>query len=142
MANWERAIDDFERKVRTNIVKIHARTAFAMRDSVVDGSPTTGAPGQPIDTSTLKNSWILSHPSPFFATLQTDVQYAEAIEEGIVKPHQRGPYTRKDGTPVRRHSVRGYPMIFRSKTGGSHSVKLTRIGIQKIADKATRDTVK
>ena len=121
MANWERAIDDFERKVRTNIVKIHARTAFAMRDSVVDGSPTTGAPGQPVDLSTLKNSWQLTFPSPLLARLVTSLAYAEGIENGV------GPHG---------------PITLRSTVGGFHSVKMTRLGVQKVADEAVREVVR
>lgn len=118
---WEKAIDAFERKIEKRIKEVHAKTAFALRDSVKDGSAVTGAPGQPVDTSNLKNSWQLAFPSQLLARLTTHVDYAQAIEEGV------GP---------------SGPMTLASPVGGFHSVKQTRAGFQKLVDQVVREVVR
>lgn len=119
--NWERAIEDFEAKVQKRIVQLHARLAFAMRDSVVDGSSVTGAPGQPVDTGNLRASWQLTFPSPLLARLVSSATYAEAIENGV------GPHG---------------PMILRSEVGGFHSVKMTRSAFPKLTDRIVREVAR
>lgn len=99
---------------------IFVGVAVAVHDSVVEGSPVTGAPGQPVDTETLKESWTLSFPSATLARVITNVEYAEPVEEGI------GPYG---------------PMQLRSEVGGWHSVKLTRAGYQHLVDQVVREAV-
>ncbi len=117
---WEKAIDAFERKIEKRIKDIHAKTAFALRDSVVHGSTVTGAPGQPVDTGNLINSWQLTFPAQLLARLTTNVEYAPAIEEGV------GPHG---------------PMTFISPEGGPHGVKLTVAGFQKLVDKVVREVL-
>ena len=118
MSTWEQQISAWEAKTQKRLVTVHARAAFAVRDSVVFGSSETGAPGQPIDTGNLLGSWQLTHPEPMLARLTTNVSYAPAIEEGV---------------------GRGGNMTLRSEVGGFHSVKLTRIHWQKIVDKIVRE---
>ena len=118
---WEKAIDAFERKIEKRIKDIHAKTAFAIRDSVKDGSAVTGAPGQPVDTGNLKNSWQLAFPSQLLARLTTNVEYAPGIEEGV------GP---------------SGPMTLQSPVGGFHSVKLTRASFQGLVDAVVREVIR
>lgn len=107
-------------KVEANLHLIFLNTATAVRDSVVEGSPVTGAPGQPVDTGNLKSSWQLGFPEPGVAEISTHVEYAPAIEEGV------GPHG---------------PMTLRSQVGGFHSVALTRSNFDKLVEDVTRSTV-
>ena len=66
---------------------------------------------QPVDISTLKNSWQITFPDPNTAQTATNIIYAKPIEDGV--------------------GVYG-PLTLRSKTGGFHSVKLTRAAWPKI----------
>jgi hypothetical protein len=72
--------------------------------SIKRGSELTGAPGQPVASSTLLNSWIERRESPTLWEFATAVEYAEFIEDG---GNDIGPFT------------------LRSEVGGFHSVKLT-----------------
>lgn len=119
--DWERKIEAFEAKLQKRIVQVHARVAFALRDSIVDGSPITGAPGQPVDTGNLKASWQLTFPTPLLARLVTSAVYAEAIENGV------GP---------------SGPMVLQSEVGGFHSVRQTRTHFQKLVDKIVREVAR
>lgn len=87
--------------------------------SVVEGSELTGAPGQPVDTGALKASWQTTFDSPERATIGTNIDYAEAVEEGI-GPHGPRVYGKKNNI------------------GGSHSVALTVGGMGRIVDAVTR----
>ena len=89
--------------------KVHA--------SVKEGSVTTGAPGQPVDTGNLRNSWILAFERDY-AEIRTNVEYAQAIEDGI------GPHG---------------PLTLRSQVGGFHSVKLTIAGANLLQAEAVRE---
>ena len=89
-------------------------TASAVKDSIVNGSPVTGAPGQPVDTGNLKNSWQLTFDGPADATVSTNVEYAPVIED----------------------NVRGATL--RSQVGGFHSVKLTVGGFERLAETEAR----
>lgn len=85
---------------------VYVGTAAAIHASIKDGSPITGAPGQPVDTGNLKASWILA-VGPNEAVISTNAAYAEAIETGV------GPYG---------------PLTLRSTVGGFHSVQQTIAG--------------
>lgn len=112
----------FAEQVRQFGLRVHARTqdafvaiAQATKDSIVQGSPVTGAPGQPVDTGALKASWILAFPNPMEATITTGLVYAPFIEDGIAPLQGKGNVT---GTTQRR-------LTLRSAVGGFHSVKQT-----------------
>lgn len=111
-------LNDFTRKVERRRKDIFVGFAVAVRDSVVEGSPVTGAPGQPVDIGNLKASWQLTFPSATLARVTTNVPYAPPIEDGV------GPYG---------------PMTLRSEVGGWHSVKLTRAGRQALLDQVVRE---
>jgi hypothetical protein len=94
----------------------------ALKGSIVEGSPVTGAPGQPVDTGALRNSWQdVVAPDFSEATIGTNVVYAPPIEDGV---------------------GRFGPLTLRSKVGGFHSVKLTVANADALlVDVAERHTV-
>jgi hypothetical protein len=103
----------FTQKVGRRSKAAFAGSAVAVQESVVDGSPITGAPGQPVDTGNLKASWQIEFTGEWTASVTTGVEYAQAIEAGI------GPHG---------------PMTLRSEVGGFHSVKLTRAGWPRLVE--------
>lgn len=81
------------------------------------GSPLTGSPGVIVDTGDLRNSIMRDDVSPTEATISTNVEYAQSIEDGV-GPH--GPLTQRQ--PV----------------GGFHALGLTVAGFDRIVDAAAR----
>jgi hypothetical protein len=111
--------DDVKRfgaKVEKQSRDVFVGTVLAVHESIVQGSPITGAPGQPVDTGNLKSSWQ-SDIVGDVGTVSTGVAYAPAIEEGV-GPH--GPLTQ------------------RSPVGGFHSVKLTIAGFARLVEDQVR----
>lgn len=102
----------FTQKVNGRSREVFLGVAMAAHESVVEGSPITGAPGQPVDTGNLKTSWQLAIEGDQ-ALITTNVVYAPQIE---------------DGTRA------GRALTLRSPTGGFHSVRLTIAGFQRIVD--------
>jgi hypothetical protein len=94
-------------RVRRQLVEVTQE----VQRSVVEGSELTGAPGQPVDTGTLRASWVGRFVDRARWELSTNVEYAPHIENG---GNARGPFT------------------LRSAVGGFHSVKLTRASWGKI----------
>ena len=101
------------------------------RRSLVEGSELTGAPGQPVDTGNLASSFIDERPGPLEARTTTNVEYAEAVEDGV-----QAPYVNANGTVVTPR-----PMVFKSAVGGAHSLALTRAGWQNIVDAVAQSVV-
>lgn len=112
----------FEVKVAAALNGTFVDFVAALKGSIVEGSPITAAPGQPVDTGALRNSWQESvAPDLSEATIGTNLVYAPAIEDGV---GQFGPLT------------------LRSKVGGFHSVKLTVANADRLlADVAERHKV-
>lgn len=108
----------FALKVERKNKGVFLGAATGVQESVVDGSPVTGAPGQPVDTGSLKGSWQLTFPGQWEAELATRVEYAPAVEEGI------GPHG---------------PMTLRSEVGGFHSVKATRANFDRLVEQVNRE---
>jgi len=106
-------------KAETRTHDIFVATVAAAADSIVNGSPVTGAPGQPVDTGALKASWQTTFESRTQALIATKSAYAIPNEEGI----------REDGGPY----------VQRSPVGGRHSVKQTIAGMPRLIAQATRD---
>ena len=95
----------------------------AVHNSVVFGSPTTGAPGQVVadqNGGNLRGSWQLTFPTTTTAQSSTKVPYAESNEDGIARPG-------------------GGPYIQRSAIGGRWNVALTLANSQKLVDEVARD---
>lgn len=108
IANWRA-------KVQANSQTIFLNTASHAYESIVNGSPITGAPGQPVDTGNLRNSWQLSFPAKDEALIATNVEYAAHVEE----------------------NVRGVTF----KNHGPHSVSLTKLGLSRIVEYETAKAV-
>lgn len=118
----------FSDELRAFALKVQARQrdifvgcATAVHQSVVEGSPITAAPGQPVDTGNLRASWQLRFEGDLSAVTSTPVVYAPPIEEG------RGPHG---------------PLTLRSQVGGFHSVALTRAGWQAIVNDVAAKVVR
>jgi hypothetical protein len=131
----------FRAKLATRSKDVFVECVTTVQGSIVFGSPVTAAPGQPRDTSYLAASWQPTFEGPLVALISTNVEYAVPIEEGVIEPHERRAYVRKDGTPVRATSVRGSTITYPSG-GGPHSVKLTRAGWPLLVDAAVVKVVK
>jgi hypothetical protein len=100
---------DFARKLKLRNQRVFLTSVTEVDRSIRVGSPLTGAPGQPVDTGALRNSWETTFPTKSTAEVSTAQNYAPYIEDGA-------------------------GMQLRSKVGGFHSVKLTRAGWQRIVD--------
>lgn len=106
-------LDRFVVRVKALPPAVLAGVTSRMHQSIVGTGapdPLTGAPGQPVDTDTLRSSWLLA-VTPSEGRITTNVAYARAIEDGI------GPHG---------------PLTLRSTVGGFHSVKLTVAGASAI----------
>jgi hypothetical protein len=108
----------FADQVRSFAVKVEAQSkgviaeaATEVQRSIVFGSEITGAPGQPVQTGNLRDSWIPEFVSPTEWHTSTDVEYAPPIEDGV------GEFG---------------PLTLRSTTGGFHSVAATRANFDRI----------
>jgi len=101
--------DKFERKGRDFFIGVTEE----VQRSVVEGSEITGAPGQPVQTGNLKNSWTPTLLDVFRWRTVTNVAYAPTIEDLV-------------------------GITIRSPVGGGHSVKTTRVGWQNIVDHVAR----
>lgn len=113
--SFKSSIDTFKKKVDANAKRTFVNIVAMAKESIVEGSPLTGAPGQPVATGNLKGSWHESFPKPYVAQISTNVSYARAIEDGI------GPHGE---------------MTVRSEVGGFHSVKLTIAGLPRLVEAA------
>ena len=111
---------------------IYVNSVSAVHDSIQNGSPVTGAPGQPVGQygpgyhegevgGTLKASWQVEFEAADSALVYTKSVYAEGIEDRIGSKGQR--------------------INLRSTVGGFHSVKLTRAGWDRIVDDETKKAV-
>jgi hypothetical protein len=116
--------DDLRRFVlRTQVRRQTTYVGLATRvhrSIVGDGTPdpVTTAPGQPVDTGFLRDSFTLAI-GPSEATIQTNVAYAPPIEDGV--------------------SAGGTPITFKSAVGGAHSVKLTIAGASALQADVVRE---
>lgn len=97
-----------ERDIFTGVVDL-------THDSIQNGSAITAAPGQPVDTGNLRDSWQKRYESSSVALVATKVEYAPYVEE----------------------NVRGVTF----KNHGPHSVKLTVASFDRIVEHVTRKVV-
>lgn len=103
--SYDEDIKRFSILVQGRTKEMLVGVAQECHESIVHGSPLTGAAGQPVDTGNLKNSWQVDVAPDFqSATIGTNVEYAVPIEDGI------GPHG---------------PLTLHSTVGGFHSVKTT-----------------
>ena len=107
-------IKRFVAKLESREAALFANTVSAVRESITVGSAVTGAPGQPVDTSNLLNSWHIQFEGVRRAAIITNVNYARDIEDR-----------------TRRQRLK-------SAVGGFHSVKLTRTGFKRLVEHEAR----
>lgn len=113
-------IADLIATIRNRQERLFMRVAEKMHESIVWGSATTNAPGQPVDTGDLRRSWQLTFPDKWRARSASGLDYAPAIEHGV------GPHGK---------------LTLRSKVGGFHSRDLTRAGFQRTVDESVKEIV-
>lgn len=111
---------------------IFVETAVLAHESIVEGSPITGAPGQPVDTGALKASWHLELEETQ-ASITTPLGYAPVIEDDL-----RSSFDRSGDEPARPKGAGGSARHHKSTVGGHHSVTLTLAGIDRLIDEAGR----
>lgn len=93
----------------------------ALHKSITEGSSLTGAPGQPVDTGYLRDSWQYEFAPDFLtATIGTPASYAPVIEYGTRSKYDpsgtRGDRKNADGSTRR---------AIKSTVGGIGSVRMT-----------------
>ena len=121
-------IDRFLAKLEQQRRDLFVGVATETLRSIQEGSPLTGAPGQPVDTGYLKSSWQLVFEGPMVAQIMTNVAYAPVIEENL-----RTAYDPRGVQPERPKLPGGGGRTpIKSTVGGHHSVRLTRAGFQRI----------
>ncbi len=129
----------FNVKVHTRERAIFARVVDLVHESIVEGSPLTGSPGQPVDTGFEKGSWQKWFPSVDEAMIATNVSYAPALEDGTNASYDPAGVDRPKGMKSVRDQGGGSAHI-KSEVGGNHSVRLTIAGFDRIvAAAASRD---
>lgn len=87
----------FTSKTERRTQDVFATLVVLAHESIQTGSSITGAPGQPVDTGTLRNSWGIEFESATRALIATPVEYADAIEDNVrgVTFRNHGPHSRK-----------------------------------------------
>ena len=115
MADFRGDLKRFSDRTALRVQETFIRSAQAVHQSIQEGSPVTGSPGQPVDTGALRASWILRYESPVSAMISTNLDYAPIIED----------------------NVRGARL--RSAVGGFHSVRLTIVGWPRLLESVVRE---
>jgi hypothetical protein len=110
---FPQALSAFHRKVEVRVRELTVGVVDELKRSIVEGSPITSAPGQPVDTGALRASWTADFPSQNEARIYTQMRYANIIEDG---------------------ESEGHPITLRSEVGGFHSVKLTVANADKVVE--------
>jgi hypothetical protein len=111
--------------------EVYVSIATKAHASIKEGSAVTGAPGQPVDSGFLRNSWILAI-GPTEARIQTNVAYAPVIEY-----NDRSQYNDQGKMPEPVEGVTRKPI--KSTVGGHHSVRLTIAGASALQAQAVRE---
>lgn len=120
MGRFADGLKAFQVKAERVTSEVFVNSVSSAKDSITDGSTLTGAPGQPVDTGTLKASWQMVMESPTSAIIGTNLVYAPSIEDGVSYAHG------------------GKPLVKRSEVGGWHSVALTIAGFQRLVAEEVR----
>lgn len=132
----------FAVKVERTTRLTFANTATKIHESITEGSPITGAPGQPVDTGFLRNSWQLDI-KPTHATVSTNVAYAPVIEHNLRTAYDpKGAINRYGVTGGRIGPALPYGSGRRgvkSAVGGNHSVKMTVAAADRLQAAALRE---
>jgi len=116
--SFEAEVRRFAALAQERQAQVVARVGDLAFASVVEGSPVTGAPGQPVVSGDLKRSWGKT-VTPEVTMIETSLFYAPWIEHGML-PEGGG---LEDGP----------------SPGGPHSLKLTVAGFDRLVDQAVRE---
>lgn len=128
--SWESDLDRFTMKLDQKDRALVPALTSAAYESIVEGSPVTGAPGQPVGQygpgyhegevgGDLRTSWQVEFPDGEHGRVITKSLHAMQNEDGI---------TRLKGGAL------GGPYVQRSSVGGRHSVKLTIMNWPRLVD--------
>ncbi len=123
--SFEDDCNEFSEKVEKRQAILFFDVANDLHNSIKEGDPITGSPGQPVDEGDLKASWQARHLEPFLFKTSTVQSYARQIEDG----------EREDASGQLKD------LTLRSEVGGFHSVKITRVGFQKLVNAAAKRLV-
>lgn len=116
--SYKEDVSRFILKTKERVAAVAATSAFTVHESITVGSGISGAPGQPVQTNTLRSSWAVVPEDRYRWLVSTNVIYAPNIEYGI--------------------SRWGTPITIRSSVGGIGSVRLTRAAWPRIVADAVR----
>lgn len=81
--------EDLQRTARAVAIEHQAivrGASHALYDAIRDGSPVTGAPGQPRHTDELYDSWTITE-TPDGATIESSSDHAIFVEENVRQAH-------------------------------------------------------
>lgn len=110
----------FQQKVRRRAQAVRHTAVFLTHESITVGSALTGAPGQPVQYGSLRQSYQIEILSPTMTRIASAKKYARSIEDLLSYAH--------GGTPI----------TIRSKVGGGHSIKMTVLAWTRIVEEANR----
>lgn len=111
-------LQKFNVKIKSRNRLVFERATEAALASIQYGSPVTGAPGQPVDTSDLLHSWQITEPEAnvrVIAPYGAPIAWAQQNEDGIARP-----------------GGGAYRLL--SWAGGRFSVALTAAGFDKLVN--------
>ncbi len=121
---FQRDIEDFLVELDLRQKRLREEAVQRAFDGIRHGDEITGAPGQPVDTGNLINSWQIDKVSDTTTRIFTAVIYAPGIEDGVLYG---------SGGNVKAQ------LTLRSQVGGFHSVKMTVAGWQDIVNAVVED---
>lgn len=126
------ALRSFGIRTQAETQQILEASAVAVHESIVHGSAITGAPGQPVDTGELRDSWTVKRISSTAFEISTNSPYARAIEhnwrkvrKGHIKAFKLANPKVKRVTKKVRSIIRRSLGGLRFRSGGPHGVRLT-----------------
>lgn len=112
--NWDEALNRFAAQKLTVVPrKIFVGVVESAKVHIQEGSPITGAPGQPVQSGELKRKWFVRYDGNK-AFIYNPLIYAPFIETGI--------------------SWHGTRMKVRSAVGGFRSIAKIRLNFQRLID--------
>lgn len=112
MSSFASDVQKFADETRRRQQRVFAGAVQESFRSIRDGSPITGAPGQPVVTGGMRDSWRI-----------------------IVEGHRVLIVTNHPGAPAIEYATKkGRALVTHSGRGGSHSLVLTKLGFQNIVD--------